>query len=436
MTQPGTRSRPRRWLSRTLAIVVIVGSMLIPTATATAAEPTDMVLEWNLNAVNVILGLPAATPPGLGHNPPLAGVDLAIVQAAVYDAVNSIDGGHEPFLGRINAPAGASEAAAVATAAHHVLGGLLASTPAGVTANLDSLYATSLAKIPDGQAKTDGITVGVAAAAAMLANRAGDGRTGTRTFVVGTQPGEWRPVPPLNLNVFSFAGDIRPFALKRSDQLRVEGPPDLGSAQYAREFNEVKRLGAQTGDRRTDAQDALANFIVGNPFPMVNKAFREIAVARGLSTAQQARLFGMSSVASGDAFISCWNNKNRYSFWRPQTAIQLAATDGNPATTADPNWMSLFPTPGYPDMPSGYNCYTAAMMASARAFFHTDFVSFDLTSGTLTRHYHRFSGFIRDSIDGRILTGFHFRSADVQGAWVGKKAAQWVAKRFFEPVDN
>jgi hypothetical protein len=87
-------------------------------------------------------------------------------------------------------------------------------------------------------------------------------------------------------------------------------------------------------------------------------------------------------------------------------------------------------------MPSGYNCYTAAMMASARAFFHTDFVSFDLTSGTLTRHYHRFSGFIRDAIDGRILTGFHFRSADVQGAWVGRKAAQWVAKRFFEPVDD
>src|SRR4051794_38763173 len=152
MTQPRTRSRPRRWLSRTMAAAVIAASMLIPTATATAAEPTDMVLEWNLNAVNTIFGATTATPAGFGHNPPLAGVDLAIVHAAVYDAVNAIDGSHEPFLRHINAPAGASEAAAAATAAHHVLVGILASTPAAVTANLDNLYAISLGKIPNGQA--------------------------------------------------------------------------------------------------------------------------------------------------------------------------------------------------------------------------------------------------------------------------------------------
>jgi hypothetical protein len=398
-----------------------------------AAEPTDMVLEWNANAVSAILNAPTATPPGLGHAPPLAGVDLAMVHGAVYDAVIAIAGGYEPYLGGISAPAGASQAAAAATAAHHVLVALVPATPASVTASLDALYATSLGKIPDGQAKTDGIAVGAAAASAMLANRAGDGRGGTRMFVAGTEPGEWRPVPPLNANVFSYVGDIRPFALKSSDQLRTEGPPALDSEQYAIEFNEVKALGAQTGSTRTDAQNALATFIVANPFPFVNRAFRELAVQYGLSTAEQARLFAMASIASGDAFIACWNNKNYHHFWRPQTAIRLAADDGNPATEADPTWLSLFPTPGYPDSPSGYNCYAAAMMHTGRAFFGTDFVSFDL-KGPATRHYHRFTDYVRDAIEGRILTGFHFRHADVQGAWIGKKAAQWVAKRFFEPL--
>jgi hypothetical protein len=427
-------STARHRFVRLLAVAVIAGSTLVPVASATAAEPTDMVLEWNLNAVNAILNAPTATPPGLGQAPPATGLQLAIVHAAIYDAVNSIGRGHEPYLGWINAPPGASEAAAAATAAHHVLVGLTPSPLPQVTASLDGLYASSLARIPDGQSETDGIAVGAAAASAMLANRAGDGRFGSRTFPVGTQPGEWRPVPPLNANVFSWVGDVRPFALNRTDQLRIEGPPALDSAQYAVEFNEVKALGAQTGSSRSDAQNALATFIVANPLPFVHRAFRELSIEHGLTTAEQARLFAMAEISSADAFIACWNNKNAFLFWRPQTAIRLAADDGNDATEADPSWSSLFPTPGYPDAPSGYNCFAAAMMHSARAFFGTDFVAFDL-KGPSTRHYERFTDYVRDAIDGRILTGFHFRSADVQGAWIGKKAAQWVDRHFFAPVD-
>jgi hypothetical protein len=415
--------------------VGIVATMLIPAASVAAAEPTDMVLEWNLNAINAIGNANGATPPGLAQVPPLAGLHLAMVHGAIYDAVNAIDGTHEPYLVAIDAPAGASQAAAAATAAHHVLVGLVPATLPQVTASLDALYAISLGKITDGQAETDGIAVGAAAAAAMLAARAGDGRFGSRTFPIGTEPGEWRPVPPLSNNVFSWVGDVRPFALNSTDQLRTEGPPALDSAQYAAEFNEVKTLGAQTGDTRTDAQDALANFIVVNPFGFVNRAFRELAVEHGLSTAEQARLFALTSVSSADAFIACWNNKNVYHFWRPQTAIRLAADDGNPATEADPTSSSLFPTPGYPDEPSGYNCFAAAMMHSGKAYFGTDFVSFDLKGPAATRHYDRFTDYVRDAIDGRILTGFHFRTADVHGAWIGKKAAQWVDKHFFGPVN-
>jgi len=434
MTQSAQPSRVRRWLSAPIVIVVIGATLLIPATSVSAADPTDMVLEWNVNAINAIGNGNAATPPGLAQVPPLAGLHLAMVHGAIYDAVNAIDGTHEPYLDPIHAPPGASEAAAAATAGHHVLVGLVPATLPQVTASLDALYGISLGKIPDGQAKTDGIAVGATAAAAMLANRAGDGRTGTRMFPVGTEAGEWRPVPPLSTNVFSWVGEVRPFSLESSDQLRTEGPPDLASAQYAAEFNEVKALGAQTGDSRTAEQDALANFIVVNPFGFVNRAFRELATSHGLSTAEQARLFAMTSLSSADAFIACWNNKQFHHFWRPQTAIQEAADDGNPATEADANWFSLFPTPGYPDSPSGYNCFAAAMMHSGIAFFGTDKVAFDLKGPTLTRSYTRFTDYVRDAIEGRILTGFHFRHADVQGAWIGKKAAQWVAKHEFRPV--
>src|SRR6476469_7326652 len=150
MVQRTQRPRVARRLSAVLAIVVLGAAMLIPAVSASAAEPTDMVLEWNLNAVNAIGNLPTATPPGLGQAPPIAAINLAMVQVAIYDAVHAIAGTHEPYLLDIHAPSGASEAAAAATAGHNVLVGLVATPPAGYTANLDALYAPSLAKIPDG----------------------------------------------------------------------------------------------------------------------------------------------------------------------------------------------------------------------------------------------------------------------------------------------
>ncbi|MBA2720343.1 MAG: vanadium-dependent haloperoxidase [Chloroflexi bacterium] len=439
MAQPRQRSRSRAWLATLVALALLGATAVVPVASVTAAEPTDMVLEWNANAVSVIGSAAAATPPGLGQPPPLAPIHLAMVQGAIYDAVNSITRTHQPYLGWIAAPTGASQAAAVATAAHHVLYGLVPGTDPThpVKVRLDELYAVSLGKITDGQAESDGVAVGAAAAAAMLANRSTDGRTNnTRTFPIGTQPGEWRPVSPPGTNVFSWIGEVRPFSLDHQSQLRVPAPPALTSDEYTADFNEVKAIGGQAAGSRTEAQQLLATFSVQNPFPFANRAFREIATAKNLSTAQQARLFAMTSFSTADALISCWNNKHFYNSWRPQTAIRLAADDGNPATIADPAWTSQFPNPGYPDNPSGYNCFAAGMMSAGRAYFGTDFVSFTLKppAPAVDRSYTRFTDYIRDAIDGRILTGFHFRHADVNGAWLGKKAAQWVAKHEFQPL--
>ena len=220
MTHSRHRSRTRRWRSAPVVVALVAISMLIPATSVAAREPTNMVLEWNLNAVSAIGNAPDATPPGLGQPPPLAPIHLAMVHGAIYDAVMAIVDTHEPYLKGLNARRSSSQAAAVAAAARGVLVGLSSASPA-VTASVESLYATSLAKIPNGRNKTRGITVGRAAAAAMLANRANDGRFGTSVFATGTAPGQWRLVPPLNANAFHWVGSVRPFTLKRPDQYRT-----------------------------------------------------------------------------------------------------------------------------------------------------------------------------------------------------------------------
>ncbi len=316
--------------------------------------------------------------------------------------------------------------------------GLTPATLPQVVVSLDAQYATSLASIPAGQAKTDGIAVGAASAAAMLAERTGDGRFGSRAFIPGTDPGEWRLVPPLSNNVFAWMADVRPFTLKSASQFRTEGPPDLASEEYAIEFNEVKAVGKATGSTRTPSQELLAAFVSVSPVPPMYAALRGIATARGLSPHEQARLLALTSVSSADAAIGCWESKVHWNFWRPLTAIQNAADDGNAATVADPTWTSLVASPGYPDNPSGYNCIAASTMYAARLFFKTDRVAFTLNNPASTpptvRNYTRFSDVIRDAIDGRVLIGIHFRSADTQGAWLGKKVAQWVARHEFGPL--
>jgi hypothetical protein len=434
-------SRSRRSLAG-LSVLALVGAVgLIPVASVAAVEPANPVLDWNLNAVNAIGNAPGAAIPGLGQPPPLASIHLAMVQGAVYDAVNAIDGGHEPYLSGLGSMPDASEGAAVATAAHDVL---VALAPAGapMKVSVDELYRLYMLDIPDGTPKSQGIALGQASAAAMNAARTGDGRPGTTMWPVGTLPGQWRLVEPNNANVFATIGDITPFTMKSTDQFRTEGPPDLASAEYAADFNEVKSLG-EKDSIRTEEQTKLASFVSANPFGPFHVGLREIAAENGLSTSEQALLFVKTSMASADALIGCWDDKDHWKFWRPQTAIRLADTDPNPATEGDTEWTALLLNPGYPEHPSGYNCFTAGMWHSVKAFFGKDKVmEFSLTTpGTaplpqpVTRDYTRFTDVVDDAIDGRIFIGFHFRTADVQGAWIGKKVAQWVDKHYFEPVD-
>ena len=440
-------SRARRWLAAATSVALIVVAGLIPVASVAAAEQPNPVLDWNINTVNAIGNPPThATAPGLGQPPPLAVIHLAMVQGAVYDAVNAIDGGHEPYLSGLASAPGASMAAAVATAAHDVLVALPPlppNSPDAMRANVAELYRLYLLQIPDGTAKTQGIATGRAAATAMNAARTGDGRFGgTTLWPIGTLKGEWRPVATANANVFAWVANVEPFTMTSTGQFRTKGPYPLTSREWAAEFNEVKRLGSNDPSTRTAAQNRLASFVSFNLFSAYNLTMRQIAVANGLTTPEQAMLFVRMTISAADALIGCWDNKERWLQWRPQTAIRLADQDGNPATVADPTWTAQFQNPGYPDNPSGFNCFTAGFFYAARQYFETDKMSFQVTSaGTaplpqpVTRSYTRFSRIIKDAIEGRILIGFHFRSADEQGAWLGKKVAQWVDKHYFGPVN-
>jgi PAP2 superfamily len=418
-----------------LSLAAMVGAIAVPVAQAQGAgaattESADVVVEWNNNAQTAIITT-------AGQGPTVAYLHLAMVQGAVYDAVNAIKGGYEPYLG---APATAdrddSAPAAVATAAHDVLVALFP----GQQATLDTKLATSLAAIPDGPAETGGIEVGAAAAAAMLAARTNDGRFSPFTVTQGDEPGEWRSTAFLNGNPVvepaPWVGNVKPFLIPSAAALRTDGPNALTSAAYAEDFNEVKRLGSHTSTVRTPDQTDAALFWQANGAALFNAIFRQLADTQDLDIAEAARMFAMTNMAGADGAIGCWKDKYYWKFWRPITAIRQADNDGNPATLADQNWTPLFTTPPFPEHPSGHTCISGAVVETLQDFFGTDKIAFGTFSGfsNSSRSFERFSEAINEIIDARVWAGIHFRTADVQGAALGKKVAHYLQKHYFQPT--
>jgi len=413
-------------------------------ALAASAGPAraDTVTDWNEAASTAIVGV-AKQPP------PVAILSFAMVQGAVYDAVEAIDGRYRPYLAGGHARRSDSEDAAAATAAYRMLAGLFPDQQAALQARYD----TSLAAIPAGPRKDRGITDGAVAAAAMLAARADDGRFGPFTPVYGTAPGQYRPTPqnPLAKDPAPWVANVRPFLVGSVDQLQSAGPNPLSSRAYAREFNEIKRVGALHSTTRTPDQTDAAIFWQENAWSLYNRAFRTLAAENHLSPADSARMLAMTSLAGADAAIGCWHEKYRWNFWRPITAIREADTDGNPATTADPDWLPLFDpstpvapgapplvTPAFPENPSGHACATAAVITVLQQFFGHDRVPFSLhsnESGT-TRSFTRLSDVLKEVINARVWAGIHFRTADHEGAKLGETVARYEHRHYFQRVNR
>jgi len=403
----------------------------------------DAVTDWNAIAIQTIASVPS-------HPGATSFLDSAIVQAAVYDAVESITGRFRPYAIHVPGASG-STAAAVAKAAHDVL----VSRFPSLTTSLDTTYHSYLTT--HGLAETDaGVAVGAAAAAGIISLRANDGSfpLNPTPFTGGNMIGEWRPTPsfiilpgatlpsplPFSPMLAPWLATVTPFTLTSPSQFRAVPPPSVTSKRYATAFDEVKRMGRSTQSDRTPEQTDLALFWYSNYLVLWERALRDIATANQLSIDDSARLFALANLAMGDAVITAWDTKLHYHFWRPYTAIHEADNDGNPETISDANWLPLVNNPNYPDYTSGANNVTGAITRMLALFFGTDEMTFTVATTyplaiQRARTYNRFSDAAHDVVNVRIWEGIHFRFADVQARKQGRHVAQWVFGHFLRSVD-
>ncbi|WP_225994166.1 vanadium-dependent haloperoxidase [Actinomadura rudentiformis] len=406
----------------TALIVTVPTGFTTTAAQAQGAAKPNAVITWNSHAETAVYEVARQSPTASARS-------FAIVQGAVYDAVNAIAGTpFKPYLIAPRSRPGDSTPAAVAAAAYRTLLWLF-------PAQADSLraqYEKSLAAIPDGRSERGGIAVGEAAAAAMIDARRNDGAFSDATWPVGNAPGQWRPTPPGFLQTGAWFATLKPFVIDDVGDYRAPGPPALASAAYARDLNEVKTLGSATSTVRTPEQKEAA--IWWDDPRLVEWAIkRQLATTHRLGTLQTARMFAMVDVAAADALIACYQEKKFWRFWRPVTAIPLADTDGNPATEADRDWTPLRTTAPSAEYPSGHACFTSATTASLRKFFGRDNVSFSAysaDSGT-TRRYNSLSKATAELLQARVWAGVHYRFASVDGDRLGSTVTRDVLNNAF-----
>jgi hypothetical protein len=415
---------------RCLLLALTAVAVLSVLATAAPAR-ADSVTDWDQIAAAALQSPGTATPPGAGQGAPSI-AHLAMVHAAVYDAVNAIDGGHAPYVSSPAAEPWYSQDAAVAAAAHHVLvnGGL--GIPAARVTAIEAAYLAALGTIPPGAPRDGGIATGEAAAVALLAARAGDGRFGPFRFTIGTLPGEWRPTAGVN-DPFAWLKDVRPFVLRSPDRFRGRAPHGLRTRAYAADFNEVKAFGSTVSGVRTPDQTAAAQYWgLTNATGTISSILRSVATGQGGTLADHARLLARAYTNAADGLIVTWGDKARYSFWRPVTAIHEAASDGNGATEADSGWTSLIAAPPYPDHPSGLSALGCAVADTMQHFYGRDQATFTgTTPGGVTRMFTSFSQVCDDIVDARVWSGIHFRFADEEAAKIGRRVAHWNNRHAF-----
>jgi len=300
-------------------------------AMAQATKPASQVVEWNRTLL-VIVRTPGAQPATIHPTR-----SFAIMHAAIYDAVNAIDGTHKPYLIRVSASHFASQEAAAAGAAHEVLGILYPN----FQATLDTQFQQALAQLPSG-GRGEGIRIGKTVADRILALRTNDGSNAQPIpYVFGNAPGDYQSTPPNfpKQPQFTHWSRVTPFALERANQFRPGGPPNLTSDRYSDAFDQVKSLGIAGSTTATADEARTGRFWNGAIQNYWNEIAQTASLAHDLTTAENARLFALLNLSFADAVIAFYDAKYAYNFWRPVTAIRAAVMDGNPDNEADPNWL-------------------------------------------------------------------------------------------------
>src|SRR6266487_689986 len=409
-----------------IKIQCLIAVSLALAALGSAPDVTaDVVADWN----QIALATQAAIP-GAIRTPPAARA-LAMVHLAVFDAVNAINRRFTPYAVEALADPGASPEAAAVAAAHAVLVNLYPSRQA----DLDAAYAASLASIADGNAKTEGISVGQSVAAVILALRSSDGSALTLPYTLPPGPGIYQPDPAA---LFVAWGRVTPFALKSGSQFRADGPPALSSGEYAADYNEVQSVGALNSATRTADQTEAAIFWMENIQIPFNRIARIAAAAKQTSLSDNARLFALLNLAGVDTTIAVMDTKYTYNFWRPREAIHAGDTDANDQTIADLTWTPLTYIGVHPDYNSQHSAYGGAAATVLASLFGTDDFSFAITTSTapggVLRSYDSFSQAADENLNSRVWLGAHFRTACRHGLNQGKQVANYVIHHFLQPI--
>ncbi len=397
-----------------------------------AARPVNPVVQWN-RVLLVIIRTPKAQLPTIHPTR-----SFAILHAAIYDAVNAIDRTHKSYLVQLTEVRHfASQDAAANAAAHAVLITLYPN----FQTMLDPQLQQSLAQIPDGADKAEGISIGQAVANRILALRSNDGSASAPIpFIFGTAPGDYQSTPP-NFPPqpqFTNWSHVTPFALERANQFRPGPPPALTSDTYSDVFNELQSLGITESAAATPDQALTGRFWNGAIQNYWNEIAQTAAMTQNLTTAQNARLFALLNLTIADDVIAFYDAKYTYNFWRPVTAIRDAANDGNRETLADPNWLpevgNSTPDPAYPGAHAVISASGASVLIS---FFRGNHLDFTVTSEVLpgvNRPFTSFSAAAEEATLSRIFAGVHFRSDLTAGQHLGRQLADFVVDNFLTPA--
>src|ERR1043166_1953427 len=404
-----------KWTTR----MYLMGSLLVG---LTSAASADVITDWN--ETTVAAGYTAS------QGPPVHGRIVAMVHLAMFEALNSIEPRYQPYRARLAAEPGASRDAAAAAAAHYLLVRLYPAQAKG----LDQALQASIAGVTDEISKANGIRLGEQAGAAMLAERSKDGTGGADTYRPFAPPGQYVPTV---LPAASGWGAVRPFAIKSASQFRPAAPYALTSAAWAKDLNEVKRMGAKAGSARSDEQTEIARFweLTGAAcyFPIV----RQLSASKRLDVVDNARLYALVAMATADAFIAVFDAKYTYNFWRPVTAIRNGDRHGNGAVERDAAWEPIIPTPMHPEYPCAHCISANAAATVLKTFFGDTIPPIELTSTTapgVTRRFIKLSDYVAEVVNARVFDGVHYRTSGEVGAEMGRKIGEYTAHNHLSPV--
>ena len=414
------------------ATVAALAAANLAPAMAHATKPVSQVVQWNQTLL-VIVRTPGTQPATIHPTR-----SFAIMHAAIYDAVNAIEGTHQPYLVRLGASHFASQEAAAAAAAHEVLVKLYPSSQA----TLDAQLQQALAQLPN-RGKTDGISIGNTVADWILALRNNDGSNAQPIpYVFGNASGDYQSTPPNfpKQPQFTHWSRVTPFALESASQFRPGGPPRLTGDRYSDAFDQVKLLGIAGSTTATADQALTGRFWNGAIQNYWNEIAQTASLAHALTTAQNARLFALLNLSFADGVIAFYDAKYTYNFWRPVTAIRAAAADGNPDTEADPNWLpevgNTTPDPSYPGAHAVISAAGAEVLIS---FFHTDHLEFSVTSEVLPgveRSFTSFPAAAEEATLSRIFAGVHFLFDLTTRQRLGSDIADFIVDNFLTSRDR